>query len=50
MLSIAKPMYYFCCNRALRRKGVKVAPHEFQHDVSEFRIGQAAQMMLQATS
>jgi hypothetical protein len=50
MGSIAKPTYYFRCNRALWGKRIKTCPHKLQHDVSEFRIGQAAEVFLQATS
>ena len=50
MGAIAKPMHYFCRNRALRGKRIETSPHKLQHDISKFRIGQAAQMLLQATS
>jgi hypothetical protein len=50
MGAIAKPMRYFCRNRALWGKRIETSPHKLQHDISKFRIGQAAQMLLQATS
>jgi hypothetical protein len=45
----AKPMRYFRCNRALGRERIEIAPNEFQQDVSEFRIGQTSEVLLQAT-